>query len=203
MAEENKPTPPPTPFNEANVPPEIEETEHESIRELRDVPIETVPDSKLPEPAEAVKDAETPDERAARREGEAELNKPIEALEDAVNRLDQEDQAIATDIAHVLPHAMSGTTELFGYTLPFPIYTVVYGTLVALTLTEVIIASLPHGWFGNALLIGMSGIKAALVVTFYMHLREDSRVFLLVLVLPMIIAIVASLFLLTVPHTGY
>jgi hypothetical protein len=36
-----------------------------------------------------------------------------------------------------------------------------------------------------------------------MHLREDSRMFLFALILPTIIALVASLFLLTVPVTGY
>jgi caa(3)-type oxidase subunit IV len=203
MAEENKPTPPPTPFNESNVPPEIEETEHESIRELRDVPVETVPDEKLPVLAEKIKYEEPPAARAARREGEAELNKPIEAIEDAVNRLDKEDQAIASDMAHVLPHSMTSTTEFFGRTLPFPIYTVVYGMLCTLTIIEVLISLLPHGWLGNALLIGFSGVKVALVVAFYMHLREDSRLFLFALLLPTLIALVASLFLLAVPHTGY
>jgi caa(3)-type oxidase subunit IV len=204
MAEENKnPTPPPTPFNEENVPPEVEATEDKTIRELRDVPVETVPDSKLPEPAEAVKYSETPAERETRREAEAELNKPIEAIEDAVNRLDKEDQAIATNMAHVLPHALTSNTELFGRTFPFPIYTLVYFTLFGLTVIEVIISLLPHGFLGNALLIGFSGVKIALVVAFYMHLREDSRMFLLALVLPLVIALVASLFLLTVPVRGY
>lgn len=204
MAEEKEnPTPPPTPFNEGNVPPEVEATQDQTIRELRDVPVETVPDEKLPDPVENVKYSETPDERATRRDAEAELNKPIEALEDAVNRIDKEDQAIATSMAHVMPHAMTSNTELFGRTFPFPIYTLVYFTLFGLTIIEVLISLLPHGFLGNALLIGFSGVKIALVVTFYMHLREDSRLFLFALILPTLIALVASLFLLTVPVRGY
>jgi caa(3)-type oxidase subunit IV len=170
---------------------------------MRDVPVETVPDEKLPEPAQAVKASETPDERATRREAEDALNKPIEAIEDSVNRLDKEDQAIAASAAHIMPHALTSTTELFGRTFPFPIYTLVYITLFGLTIIEVLISLLPHGFLGNALLIGFSGVKIALVVAFYMHLREDSRMFLFALILPTIIALVASLFLLTVPVTGY
>jgi hypothetical protein len=140
MAEENKnPTPPPTPFNEGNVPPEVEATQDQTIREMRDVPVETVPDEKLPEPAQAVKASETPDERATRREAEDALNKPIEAIEDSVNRLDKEDQAIAASAAHIMPHALTSTTELFGRTFPFPIYTLVYFTLFGLTIIEVLI----------------------------------------------------------------
>ena len=38
---------------------------------------------------------------------------------------------------------------------------------------------------------------------FYMHLREDSRIFAFALAIPLVLALVASLFLLSVPITGY
>jgi hypothetical protein len=36
-----------------------------------------------------------------------------------------------------------------------------------------------------------------------MHLREDSRIFALALILPLVIALVSALFLLSVPIVGY
>jgi cytochrome c oxidase subunit 4 len=198
--EEKKPTPPPTPFNEANAPEPVKETQDKTIRELRDVPVEAVPDAALAAEDEAVKHAETPEARETRRAAEGALNKPIEGIEDAVNAMDKEDQALAE---HALPHRVSNQTVLMGYTIPLPIYTVVYVTLAIFTAIEVGISTLPHGWLGTAALVGLSGAKAVLVVLFYMHLKEDSRLFAFALILPLFIAIVASLFLLTVPTHGY
>ncbi len=202
--ENQQPTPPPTPFTEETAPEPVKETQDQTIREMRDVPVETVPTEQLPEIAKGLKQGETDEERAHRRAAEARLNKPIEAIEDRLNALDKQDQAIAANIGHVMPHAMlSNSTTLYGYTIPLPIYTVVYVTLATLTILEVIIASLPRGFLGTAILIGFSGVKAALVVAFYMHLREDSRLFVLVLVPPMVLVLVASVFLLSVPAHGY
>lgn len=111
-----------------------------------------------------------------------------------------EDQSLTEK---ALPHRVSNETVLFGLTIPLPIYTVVYVTLAIFTAIEVAISSLPHGWLGTALLVGLSGAKAVLVVLFYMHLKEDSRLFAFALALPLFIALVASMFLLTVPSSGY
>ena len=108
-----------------------------------------------------------------------------------------------TAIEHMLPHKVSSETVLLRWTIPLPIYTVVYITLAAVTILEVLISSLPHGIGSTLFLIAFSAMKAVLVVLFYMHLREDSRIFALVLVVPLVIALVASLFLLTVPIKGY
>jgi cytochrome c oxidase subunit 4 len=92
---------------------------------------------------------------------------------------------------------------LFGRSLPFPIYTVVYGILGVITIVEVLITGFPHGFLLTLILLGLSISKMILVVLFYMHLREDSRIFAAALILPLFIAIVASLFLIAAPPTGY
>lgn len=202
MADEtNKPTPVPTPFEPGNAPESIRETQNESIREMRDVPVEAVPSEQLDEVAQDVKENEPADVREARRAVEETLNKPIEALEDAVNEADLEDQALAVE--HALPHRVADTTVIRGVTIPLPLYTVIFLVLGAITIFEVLIASLPKGFLATLLLITCSGIKAVLVVLFYMHLREDSRLFAVALLLPLFIAAVSALFLLSVPPTGY
>lgn len=95
------------------------------------------------------------------------------------------------------------TTVLFGRTLPLPLYTVVFLGLGILTVIEVIIAELPDGWLTAPLLITLSAIKAVAVVYYYMHLREDNRVFAIALILPVFMAMIALLFLVSVPTTGY
>lgn len=107
--------------------------------------------------------------------------------------------------AHSDGHGNShGDTSVFlGRTFPFPIYTVVFGVLAAITIVEVIISELPEGFIGNLLLLVLSGIKAVLVVLYYMHLKEDSRVFAIVLIIPLLIALVALLFLMSVPIGNY
>ncbi len=84
-----------------------------------------------------------------------------------------------------------------------PIYTAIFAILAVITIIEVVIAELPDGWLGTLLLVILSAAKAILVVAFYMHLREDSRIFLAALLLPLFIGIIAMLFLLAVPTTGY
>jgi cytochrome c oxidase subunit 4 len=201
MADEEKnPTPAPTPFTEGDVPEPIQEELDESIRELRDVPLEAVPAEELPEAAKELEAIESPEVRDARRAAEETLNKPIEAIEDTVNAVDQQDQALAE---HALPHRVGNTTVIRGYTIPLPLYTVIFLILGAITILEVVVASLPKGFLSTVILITCSAIKAVLVVLFYMHLREDSRMFALALILPVVIAGVAMLFLLSVPPTGY
>ena len=202
MADEQKtPTPVPTPFDAETAPDSIKATQNQTVRETRDVPVEAVPTEQLHDIAKDVKLNESADARDARRAGEDALNKPIEAIEDKVNAADMADQAHAAQ--HILPHIPSDNTVMFGYTIPYPIYTVVYGVLAAITLIEIGISSLPHGVLGTAILIALSISKAVLVVLFYMHLKEDSRIFAFALIVPIFLALVSSLFLLTVPIKGY
>lgn len=95
------------------------------------------------------------------------------------------------------------TSKLFGIELPVPLYTAVFGLLAILTIIEVIIAELPDGGLGVALLITISSIKACLVVWYYMHLRSDNKLYALALIIPFFLGLVATFFLIAVPMTGY
>jgi cytochrome c oxidase subunit 4 len=98
---------------------------------------------------------------------------------------------------------LKNETVLFGVTIPFPIYTVIFGALAVLTVIEVLIGTAEHGSLTIPVLFGISVTKAALVVLFYMHLRSDSQIFAIVLLIPLLMAIIAILFLLVVPPLGY
>lgn len=192
-----------TPIDPENPPEAIKATQDKSVRELRDVPMEEISTEKLPEIVKEVKEGgETPPERTARREVETTLNQPIEAVEDAVNALDTEDKRTPAP-THGLPHRVGDVTVIAGRTIPYPLYTVVFGALAIVTLIEVAISQVPHGWLSTIILLSLSLTKAGLVIWFYMHLRSDSRVYLVVLLLPFFIALVSLLFLVTVPMTSY
>ncbi len=199
--EKNQPEQQPIPIDPENPPEPIKAEEGKTIRELRDVPVESIPDEQLPEVAKDVKQGEAPSAREARRATEDALNKPIEAIEDSVNQLDMADHAQSLEDA--LPHVVSNTTVFMGRTFPVPIYTFVFFVLAAITLIEVVLSELPHGFLTAPLLLGLSACKAILVVMFYMHLRDDSRLFAFALILPLILVVVALIFLLSVPITGY
>ncbi|HEX2905269.1 MAG TPA: cytochrome C oxidase subunit IV family protein [Phototrophicaceae bacterium] len=100
-------------------------------------------------------------------------------------------------------HFVGSTTTIRGLVIPLPVYTVVFIILGALTAFEVLLAQgLPHGVLTTPLLVISSLTKAALVVWFYMHLNRDSRVFALTLILPVVMVILATVFLWFVP-VGY
>jgi caa(3)-type oxidase subunit IV len=170
------------------------------VRELR---AEPVPVEAMPEEAQQVLAAEPDAEKEARAKIEATLDKPIEAIEDAANRLDRDTKPRTPEQSLAPAHSRS-ETHLFGRVIPLPLYTVVFITLGIITLVEVVISQvLTEGAVKTALLVPLSLGKAVMVVLFYMHLREDSRIFALALILPLVIALVSALFLLSVPVTGY
>jgi caa(3)-type oxidase subunit IV len=117
------------------------------------------------------------------------------------------DAAHAAAPAHAAHDAHADTlaneSVFFGIKLPVPLYTAVFGALAVLTIFEVIIAELPDGGLGTLLLVTLSIIKGVLVVWYYMHLRTDSKLYALAIIIPLLIGIVATIFLLAVPSTGY
>lgn len=166
----------PVPIDPNNPPEAIAEEADKSVRELRAEPRTPV---------------------------EAALDKPIEAIEDAANQLDRETKPQTPEQSLAHTHNRN-ETHLFGRVIPMPLYTVVFFTLGIITLVEVALAQiLPEGIIKTVLLVGLSLSKAVMVVLFYMHLREDSRIFAFTLILPLIIALVSALFLLSVPVVGY
>ncbi len=99
-------------------------------------------------------------------------------------------------------HSDTFTIPLLGsqMTLPGGIYTFVFGVLALLTVLEVMVAELlPDGALAIALLIIAAIAKALLVVTFYMHLANDNRIFRVVLLLPLVVVLLSVLYLLGVP----
>jgi len=171
----------PTPIDPNNPPAPIAEQADQTVRELRETPVD--------DPAQA--------------QVEAVLNKPIEALEDAANQLDRATTP-QTPAESLAPTHHRNETHLAGRVIPMPLYTVVFITLGAITLLEVLIAEIvPEGIVKTVPLVVLSLAKAVMVVLFYMHLKEDSRIFAITLIVPLLIALVSALFLLSVPITGY
>ncbi len=84
-----------------------------------------------------------------------------------------------------------------------PIYTAVFVILGVLTLTEVVLSEIISGNAAIPFLVAIASAKATLVVMYYMHLRTDSRVYTIVLAVPVVLAILSILFLLGVPTGGY
>jgi cytochrome c oxidase subunit 4 len=118
-----------------------------------------------------------------------------------VNRGDHHESMVE---ATTTAHHHSDRTVLFGREIPLPVYTVVFGVLGVLTAIEVVLAELlPSGAVKIALLVGIAIGKALLVMLFYMHLREDSRLFAVAITLPLFIGLLSAMFLLSVPSGGY
>lgn len=119
--------------------------------------------------------------------------------------MSDEQQIITHDERTSTPEVKHSRNEtvLFGRTIPLPIYTVVFIALAVLTVIEVLIGTAPHGALTVPALVIISGAKAVMVVMFYMHLRDDSKVFTIVLIFPLLIALIAVLFLLLVPPVAY
>lgn len=96
-------------------------------------------------------------------------------------------------------HAVSDTANVFGRTITVPggMYSVVLGVLAVITVIEVLLSEIP---FPNVIkfpiLAALSIGKAVLVVMFYMHLKDDSRIFLWAIGMPLAMAALIILFLL-------
>ncbi|MFZ4816494.1 MAG: cytochrome C oxidase subunit IV family protein [Phototrophicaceae bacterium] len=109
------------------------------------------------------------------------------------------EQTHNADPAHA-DHALhNDTVDLFGtsVTVPGGLYTVVFGVLAVVTLIEILLAEsgLP-GVINYPLLTALSIGKAVLVVLYYMHLRQDSRIFAWAFGAPLVIAALIIGFLL-------
>ncbi|MCS6837132.1 MAG: cytochrome C oxidase subunit IV family protein [Anaerolineae bacterium] len=114
----------------------------------------------------------------------------------------------AQDQAHSHDHhsdtvtmPLLGTVTVYG-----GIYTVVFGALAVLTALEVLIAELLKteyegltGAMRIAALLGIGIIKSLLVIWFYMHLGKDNRILRFIIGVPLIVVLLAILYLMAVP----
>ncbi len=95
--------------------------------------------------------------------------------------------------------------SLFGLPIPVAAYTAIYAILAVTSLIEITLAELIpfDSWIRIPVLGGLSAVKAILVMAYYMHLKEDNKIFAAAIVLPIIVGLIATLFLIAVPATGY
>ena len=112
----------------------------------------------------------------------------------------------------------SNTVQLLGrqITVEGGVYTVVFIGLAILTVIEVVSAEGLKGMIHDmpdaadtlqaikaGLLLVIAVIKSALVIWFYMHLRDEKPLLAVVLLLPLLIASLSILYLLAIPPGGY
>lgn len=187
--------------------------------ELKEITADVSPPDEYPEGQaealeEALEEAGGDGELTAVEEGvtealrateEAQDTAPVQAFDSAVSGIQAAIESIPgapeePHDAHAQPH-LSDTTVLFGREIPYPIYTVVFFALGALTILEVLMAELLVSVeiIKIPLLLSIAIAKSALVVIFYMHLNHDSRVFAVTFLVPVAIALLSVLFLLGIP----
>jgi len=79
-----------------------------------------------------------------------------------------------------------------------PNYLAIFGTLIVLTVIELVVAQFPH-WMPSVqritpitivLLIGLALTKAALVGLYFMHLRFERKTFVVIVSAPLFLALV-------------
>lgn len=112
----------------------------------------------------------------------------------------------------------SNSVQLLGreITVEGGVYTVVFGALAVLTVIEVVSAEFLNGAIHDApdaaaalqaikaiLLLGIAIIKSSLVIWFYMHLKTESKLIAVVILLPLLIAGLSIMYLLAIPPDGY
>lgn len=111
------------------------------------------------------------------------------------------DTSAPVEAAH--DHDHDEKFSFVGRTFNVPVYTGVFILLGILTVIEVALSRLEHSGLITIIMLVLSIIKAGLVVWFYMHLNKDSRIFLATLLIPVVLVILAVLFLSAVPGFGY
>jgi cytochrome c oxidase subunit 4 len=112
-------------------------------------------------------------------------------------------QSIQAEESHDADHHHDDTAVFRGRNLGVPVYTAVFGLLGILTIIEISLSGVPRGFFTIPIMVTIAIIKAGLVVWFYMHLNKDSRIFALTLLIPFVMVIGATLFLMLVSAPGY
>ncbi|MCA9911843.1 MAG: cytochrome C oxidase subunit IV family protein [Anaerolineae bacterium] len=190
---------------------ELNEEVQQANQQLQEEDVAVTPEYDPEAEIRREPEAETPVEEgvnaAFTAASKAEDNAAVEGFDSAVKGVMQAAESgaeYAADTGLVGEHHHGDTfaVPLLGMqmTLPGGIYTFVFGMLAVLTVLEVLMAELlPSGWLTIALLLIAAVAKALLVVTFYMHLASDNRIFRVVLLLPLVVVLLSILYLLGVP----
>ena len=203
MADENK-----TPEEAANTeqqtpnPSEVAEESRQTTDPSAAYPTDNEAE-KLPEPLTPLEEGVADAIRASEA---LQATPPVQAWDTGVRGVMESMEAVADAPTEPETHHYGDTVVLpTGQTITVHggIYTVVFGALAALTVFEVAIAEIFGGGFlKTAALVVLSLGKAVLVVTFYMHLNRDSRLYWVALGLPLLIVLLSVLFLLAAPPDG-
>lgn len=67
------------------------------------------------------------------------------------------------------------------HVLPFSLYIYVYSALLVLTVLTVFVAQFHFGVFNGLVAMGIATVKASLVAMYFMHLKWDSKLYLVIL----------------------
>ena len=129
------------------------------------------------------------------------MSEPTPTLETTTGRDAHESAHSHDHHSDTVTVPLLGTVTVYG-----GIYTVVFGALGVLTLLEVLLAELLktqyEGLAGAARVVALLGIgivKSLLVIWFYMHLGKDNRILRVVIGVPLLMALLAILYLTAVP----
>jgi len=128
-------------------------------------------------------------------------------MTDHAQATENHDEPVELD-THDEAHALHSDTVKIGgreITMPGGLYTLVFVVLAVVTLIEVVLAEspLPNG-VAYPLLMALSIGKAVLVVLYYMHLMQDSRIFAWAFGIPLGMASVIVFFVMFLqPNANY
>lgn len=83
-------------------------------------------------------------------------------------------------------HGESHGHEL-GHIIPVPVYALVFGILVFLTIVTVIVSRFDFGVFNIVVSMGIASMKALLVALFFMHLKYENPITWLYAMFPIVL----------------
>ena len=78
--------------------------------------------------------------------------------------------------------------------VPFNVYIKVLSTLLFLTVLTVAAAQMDFGVFNVLIAMGIATVKAALVLLFFMHLKYDNKLFLVIFLTGVFLLVILFLF---------
>lgn len=136
---------------------------------------------------------------------EAVESSAIELAENASSALEAVNDFVEADGTHDHHYTDEVVLPYIGSigTMPGGIYTFIFIVLGVITLVEVLITEvLPDNAVTITLLVVLSLAKAYLVMMYYMHLNNDNPLYRLVVILPLLVVLLSTLYLIGVPSGG-